>query len=252
MLVPQWVGRKKNFRNPNDSAYPPRVPADTRSNGDDRPVVIDRREGVNGELVLRRAGADHEVIANGTFLMDTRDGRSERALVRSAVAGVRGARVLIGGLGVGFSLAEALRAGVAEVLVVELEPAVVDWARTHLRPYGGAGLDDPRVTLIVADLGDAPATLAGPFDAVCLDVDNGPGWLVHERNRRLSTDAGIRRMHGLLRPGGRLAVWAAAADAEFEARLRDSFAAVRVVKIPVRRGPDDVVYVAAVSPSRSP
>jgi len=184
--------------------------------------------------------------------MDTRDGRSERALVRSAVAGVRGARVLIGGLGVGFSLAEALRAGVAEVLVVELEPAVVDWARTHLRPYGGAGLDDPRVTLIVADLGDALATLAGPFDAVCLDVDNGPGWLVHERNRRLYTDAGIRRMHGLLRPGGRLAVWAAAADAEFEARLRDSFAAVRVVKIPVRRGPDDVVYVAAVSPSRSP
>ncbi|HKV67374.1 MAG TPA: hypothetical protein VJN72_04745 [Gaiellales bacterium] len=219
----------------------------------ERPVVIDRREGVNGELVLRRAGADHEVIANGTFLMDTRDGRSERALVREAVAGLRDARVLIGGLGVGFSLDEALHApGVAEIVVVELEPAVVDWARTHLRAHGGAGLDDPRVRLVVADLADALETLDGGVDALCLDVDNGPGWLVHARNRRLYTDAGLARMLGHLRPGGRLAVWAAAPDAEFEARLRRRFAAVRAVAIPVPRGPDDVIYVGEVSPSRSP
>jgi spermidine synthase len=253
MLVPQPVVRKENFRNPNDSAYPPRVSSGNPVRGDERPVVIDRRDGVNGELVLRRAGADHEVIANGTFLMDTRDGRSERALVREAVAGLRDARVLIGGLGVGFSLAEALRApGVAEVVVVELEPAVVDWARTHLRTYGGAGLDDPRVRLVVADLGDALETLDQRFDAICLDVDNGPGWLVHQRNRRLYADGGLRRMRDLLRPGGRLTVWAAAADAEFEARLRARFAAVRSIRIAVPRGPDDVVYVAEVSPSRSP
>jgi len=219
----------------------------------DRPLVIDRREGVTGELVLRRAGADHEVIANGTFLMDTRDGRSERALVREAVAGLRDARVLIGGLGVGFSLDEALRApGVGEIVVVELEPAVIDWARTHLRAHGGAGLDDPRVRLVVADLGDALGALEGPFDAICLDVDNGPGWLVHEHNRGLYADAGLRRIRGLLRPGGRLAVWAAAADREFEARLRERFGAVRSLMIPVRRGPDDVVYVAEVSRARSP
>jgi spermidine synthase len=218
----------------------------------ERPVVIDRREGVNGELVLRRAGADHEVIANGTFLMDTRGGRSERALVRAAIEGLRDARVLIGGLGVGTTLDEALRVGVAEAVVVELEPAVVDWARTHLRPHGGAGLDDPRVTLVVSDLGDALETLEGSFDAICLDVDNGPGWLVHERNRRLYAEAGLRRMHGLLRPGGRLTVWAAAADAAFEARLRECFAAVRLVTIPVSRGDDDVVYVAEVTPARSP
>src|SRR5438045_1595165 len=84
---------------------------------------------------------------------------------------LRDARVLLGGLGVGFSLDEAVRAPeVAEVVVVELEPAVVDWARTHLRSYGGAGLDDPRVTLVAADLADALETLHGPFDAVCLDV----------------------------------------------------------------------------------
>jgi spermidine synthase len=229
------------------------VPRDDRVTCDERPVVIDRREGVNGELVLRRAGADHEVIANGTFLMDTRDGRSERALVREAVAGVRGGRVLIGGLGVGFSLDAALHApDVAEVVVVELEPAVVDWARTHLRAHGGAGLDDPRVRLLVADLADALETLDGGLDAICLDVDNGPGWLVHERNRRLYTDAGLRRIRDRLRPGGRLAVWAAAPDAEFEGRLRRQFAAVSAVAIPVARGPDDVIYLADVSPSRSP
>jgi spermidine synthase len=239
------MGRKQNFRNPNDSEYA--LPMS------ERPVVIDRRGGVNGELVLRRAGADLEVIANGTFLMDTRDGRSERALVREAVAGLRDARVLIGGLGVGFSLDEALRTpAVAGVVVVELEPAVVEWGRTHLRGHGGGGLDDPRVRLVVADLSDALETLDGPFDAICLDVDNGPGWLVHERNRRLYADAGLRRIHGLLRPGGRLTVWAAAADADFEGRLRDCFDTVRSVAIPVPRGPDDVVYVAAVSPSRSP
>src|SRR6185312_673155 len=128
----------------------------------ERPEVIDRRDGVNGELTLRRTGADHEVIVNGTFLMDTRDGRSERALVREAVAGMRDARVLLGGLGVGFSLDEALRA--PEVVDVELEPAVVEWGRTHLRPYGGAGLDDGRVRAIVADLAETAETLEPAFD----------------------------------------------------------------------------------------
>jgi spermidine synthase len=217
----------------------------------ERPDVIDRRDGVNGELVLRRAGVDHEVIVNGTFLMDTRGGRSERALVREAVAGLRDARVLLGGLGVGFSLDEALRApGVAKVLVCEIEPAVVEWAHTHLRGHGGAGLDDPRVSLAVGDLGDTLESLDGPLDAICLDVDNGPGWLVHERNRRLYADAGIALLRSRLRPGGRLTVWAAAADAEFEARLRDRFDAVRAVAIPVPRGDDDIVYVAESSPIR--
>ena len=213
--------------------------------------MIDRRHGVNGELVLRRAGADHEVIVNGTFLMDTRDGRSERALVREAVAGVRDARVLLGGLGVGFSLDEALRSpGVAEVVVCEIEPAVVEWARTHLRGHGAAGLDDPRVSLVVADLGDMLESLDRPVDAICLDVDNGPGWLVHARNRHLYADAGIALLRNRLRPRGRLTVWAAAADAGFEARLRDRFDAVRAVAIPVPRGEDDIVYVAESSPIR--
>jgi len=225
--------------------------------GSDRPVVVDRRHTPRGELVLRRAGEHYEVIANGTFLMDTRDGRSERALVREAVPAGCDLRLLLGGLGVGFSLDEALRLpAVSEVVVVELEPAVVDWARSHLRGRAGLGVDDPRVRLVVADLHAALETLTGRFDAVCLDIDNGPGWLVHPANAAVYADAALERMRRLLRPGGRLAVWAAAADAGFAARLRRHFAAVWTVAIAVPRGPDDVVYVASdterLSPATSP
>jgi spermidine synthase len=223
------------------------------SAGDGRPVVVDRRATPRGELVLRRAGEHFEVIAAGTFLMDTRDGRSERALVREAVPAGDDLRVLLGGLGVGFSLDEALGLpGVAEVVVVEIEPAVVEWARSHLRGRLGHGVDDPRVRLVTADLGDALGEIGGPFDAICLDIDNGPEWLVHPQNAALYEDAGLERLYGLLRPGGRLAVWAAAPDEAFAARLRRRFTAVRTVAFPVPRGPDDVVYVAEVSPSTSP
>jgi spermidine synthase len=222
-----------------------------------RPVVVDRRETPRGELVLRRAGEHFEVIANGTFLMDTRDGRSERALVREAVPAGADLRVLLGGLGVGFSLDEALSLpGVREVVVVEIEPAVVEWAGSHLRGRCGRGVDDPRVRLVGADLRRALGTLDGGFDAICLDIDNGPGWLVHPANAAIYADAALERMRLLLRPGGRLAVWAAEADAGFAARLRRHFAAVRTVAIAVPRGPDDIVYLASnterLTPATSP
>jgi spermidine synthase len=223
---------------------------------DDRPVVIERRRTGRGELVLRRAGAHFEVIANGTFLMDTRDGRSERALVREALPETGGLRILLGGLGIGFSLDEALRQPrVAEVVVCEVEEAVVEWARSHLRGVCRHGVEDPRVRVVIADLRDALATLAGPFDAICVDIDNGPGWLVHSGNAPVYAAAGFDRLGGRLAPGGRLAVWAAAPDEAFADRLRTRFGAVRAVAIAVPRGPDDVVYVAerpAVSRATSP
>ena len=220
---------------------------------DPRPVVVDRRTTPRGELVLRRAGGHHEVIMNGTFLMDTRDGRSERALVREALVALDGARVLLGGLGVGFSLDEALRTpGVREVVVVELEPAVVEWAGTHLRGLNEHGSGSiARVRVVVGDLLDELPRLGGGFDAVCLDVDNGPGWLVHEHNAGLYGDDGLDALAGLLSQRGRLSVWAAASDAAFERRLLERFAEVRTVEFDVPRGPADVVYVAAgVSRSR--
>ncbi|HET6847440.1 MAG TPA: hypothetical protein VFH74_01175 [Gaiellales bacterium] len=212
---------------------------------DPRPVVVDRRVTPRGELVLRRTGDAFEVISNGTFLMDTRDGRSERALVAAALEGMAGARVLLGGLGVGFSLDEALRQDVTEVVVVEVEPAVLDWAAGPLRGAVEHGLDDPRVQPVVGDIREVMARLDASFDAVCLDVDNGPGWLVHDANASLYGAAGLEALARLLRPGGRLSVWSAQDDAEFEARLRSIFADVAVIRIPVPRGPDDVIYVAS-------
>jgi spermidine synthase len=211
----------------------------------DRPVVVDRRLTPRGELVLRRAGEHFEVIANGTFLMDTRDGRSERALVREAIAGKRDVRLLIAGLGVGFSLDEALRTdAVSEVVVVEVEATVVRWVRSHLHGLTQHGVDDPRVRLVVDDIRDVLGRVDGEFDAICLDIDNGPGWVVHEANAEVYGDATLAVIDRRLRPGGRLGVWAAAPEPEFEARLRRRFGEVVVVRVPVARGPDDVVYVA--------
>ena len=217
-----------------------------------RPVVLERRATPRGELVLRQAGGHYEVIANGTFLMDTRDGRSERALVREALAGRAGARVLIGGLGVGFSLAEALAHDVAEVVVAEIEPAVVLWAGTELRAANGGALDDPRVRLVVDDVLRVLRDEPGRFDAICLDTDNGPGWLVRHANAGIYADEGVAAAASRLAGDGRLAVWSAAADGAYEARLRRRFADVRAVRVPARRGPDDVIYVAcsAVRPER--
>ncbi|MER7546784.1 spermidine synthase [Spirillospora sp. NPDC127506] len=222
------------------------------------PVVVDRAAGVGGELVLRRAGADYEIISNGVFLMDTRNGESERLLVRAAVQSLDGrgpagrspggpVRVLIGGLGVGFSLAEALALPpVAHVTVVEREPAVVGWHAAELRPWSGGALDDPRVTVRCADLLDVLADpAAGRFDALCLDIDNGPDWTVTPGNARLYAPAGLDLLTRRLAPRGVLAVWSAAAAPAFEALLRERFARVDVRPVPVPRGEPDVIYLAS-------
>jgi spermidine synthase len=216
-------------------------------------VVLERRAAVGGgELVLRRAGEHFEVIADGVFLMDTRDGRSERALVASAVEGLESARVLIGGLGVGFSLDEALaRPEVAAVTVVELEPLVARWSRTHLRGLTRHGLDDPRATLVLGDVAAWVANREEEWDVICLDCDNGPGWLVREANAWLYKAAGLAAIARRLAPGGRLAVWSARLDLPFGARLRAAVGDVRTLRFGVPRGPDDVVYVAT-KPAATP
>jgi len=230
----------------------------------ERPVVVERARGGDGELVLRRCGEHHEIISNGVFLMDTRDGRSERLLVRAAVADLRApVRVLVGGLGVGFSLAEAVSLPqVAAVTVVEKEPAVIAWHRTHLRHCSAGALEDPRVRVHCADLlewlsgspgaqspgrgpdaaGDAAA--GEVFDAVCLDIDNGPDWTVTASNARLYGAAGLDLVAARMSRRGVLAVWSAAAAPAFEKLLRGRFADVRVRRVPVPRGEPDVVYLA--------
>jgi spermidine synthase len=209
-------------------------------------VTVERLTTPRGELVLRRDGEHHEIVSNGVFLMDTRDGRSERELVRAALrtapgSAPAGSRLLIGGLGVGFSLAEALRSpGVARVTVVEIEPAVVRWNRTH---FGGQ-LDDPRVTVVVEDLNAWLLAGDDEYDAVCLDVDNGPEWTVTSSNAALYGDRGLDAVDRRLAPGGALAVWSAGAAPAFEARLRRRYASVDVIEIPVPRGEPDLIYRA--------
>jgi spermidine synthase len=216
------------------------------SDADDRPVVVDRTAGVaGGDLVLRRAGGDFEIISNGVFLMDTRAGGSERVLVRAALDRVprRPARLLIGGLGVGFSLAEALRSPAVTVTVVELEPAVIGWHATHLRQCTGGALDDPRVTVACADLRDWLHATTESYDAICLDIDNGPDWTVTERNAWLYRAGGLDLLARRLTPGGTLAVWSAGASAAFEDRLRARFTGVEIRRFAVPRGEPDVVYL---------
>jgi spermidine synthase len=213
---------------------------------EERPVVVERAVTPRGELVLRRAGPHFEVVSNGTFLMDTRAGRSERLLVRAALDATssRAPRVLVGGLGVGFSVAEACAdPTVVAVTVVEVEPVLVGWHATHLRPVSGATLADPRVEVVTAGLATWLAGTDAAFDAICLDVDNGPDWTIDPANDALYRPDGVRLLAEHLRPGGALTVWSSARSTDFERVLAGRFGAVRVVESAVERGPPDIVYL---------
>jgi len=214
------------------------------------PEVLDRREGPYGEVVLRRHGKLLQIIANGCFLMDTSDGRSERRLVDAAAEALDGRaapHVLIGGLGVGFSLAHAAadpRWG--RIAVVERERAVIDWHRRGpLAELSAGALADPRAEIVEADLVAYVNETSDTYDALCLDIDNGPDWTVTEGNDGLYSPAGLAGCVRVLRPGGVLAVWSAQPSPEFEETLRNAgFQQVRTEEIPVARGVPDVVHLA--------
>jgi spermidine synthase len=288
---------------------------------EDAPVVLDRRIGPYGEVVLRRQGGVLQIIANGCFLMDTSDGRSERLLVDVALEALDGRptpSVLIGGLGVGFSLAHAAadpRWG--RITVVEREQAIIDWhggqddgndgndgddgddgdGEGDNRDGGGGGdgdnphgalgtvghggavapdapgaptvparstppatppapgaplaafsaqaLADPRTRVLHTDLVAHLRASTAVYDALCLDIDNGPGWTVTDDNEGLYSPAGLAACRTRLTPGGVLAVWSAQPSPEFEAALRNAgFQAVHTREIPVARGVPDAVHIA--------
>ncbi|MBY8342705.1 spermidine synthase [Streptomyces sp. KC 17012] len=234
----------------------------------DTPVVLDRREGPYGEVVLRRHGELLQIIANGCFLMDTSDGRSERLLVdvaRNALGPRPQPRsrptshtqpeaqpqsyphVLIGGLGVGFSLAHAAadpRWGA--ITVVEREPAIIDWHRTGpLAAISAQAVADPRTEIVEADLITYVRETSATYDALCLDIDNGPDWTVTEGNDDLYSPTGLTSCARVLKPGGVLAVWSAQPSPNFEETLWNAgFQQVRTEEIPVARGVPDVVHIA--------
>ncbi|MFF3242787.1 spermidine synthase [Streptomyces sp. NPDC002870] len=218
----------------------------------DGPVTLDRREGPHGEVVLRQRGAHHEIIANGCFLMDTSDGRSERLLIDAAyealaAAGKSDPALLIGGLGVGFSLARAAaNPRWRHIAVVEREQAIIDWHRTGpLGQISGDALADPRSVILHTDLVDYLRTTTDRYDALCLDIDNGPDWTVTDDNENLYSAAGLAACQGRLEPGGVLAVWSAQPSPAFEDALRNAgFTGVTTEEIRVARGVPDVVHLA--------
>jgi len=181
--------------------------------------------GGNAPAVLRQRGTDFEIRVGPHLLMSSQLHGSEEILAERITARLAGrprGRLLVGGLGMGFTLAAALRGSSADarVVVAELIPAVVAWNRGPLAHLAGRPLDDARVTVMEADvvtLYDAPG---GPWDAILLDVDNGPDGLTRAANSRLYTGMGLAAAHAALRPGGLLGVWSVDPDLEFTRRLK--------------------------------
>ena len=162
---------------------------------------------------------------DGQALMNSASHRSEQKLAVHGCAGLArkpGVRVLIGGLGMGFTARAALDvlASDAEVVVVESVAAVVRWNREILGHLAGEPLADPRLSVVQADVADVIAEAAGRYDAILLDVDNGPSALTTFKNRRLYSTEGLRCARKALRRGAVLAVWSSFEDARFTARLR--------------------------------
>ncbi|WP_446215246.1 spermine/spermidine synthase domain-containing protein [Micromonospora sp. IBHARD004] len=218
---------------------------------DEAVAVVDRVVTDRGELVLRQSGEHFEIVNNGVFLMDTRAGASERLLVREALNLVGpGARVLIGGLGVGFSLAEATASTApAEIVVLEIEETLIGWHRHRLAAYSADALDDARVRIVNEDMVAWLRTTEEVFDAICLDIDNGPDWTVFQPNAELYDDKGTALLRERLADGGVLAVWSASAAPAYAARLETVIGPVETHLVEVPRGEPDVVYLARKHPS---
>jgi spermidine synthase len=194
-------------------------------------VVIERVAVPGGELVLSRRGTEYAIRVGGIELMNSRDHGSEDELGRQTAARLTrpGPHVMIGGLGMGFTLRAALDAlpADARVDVVEIVPAIVRWNLGELGPLANEPLADPRVTVIEADVAEAIRT-ARDLDAIILDVDNGPD-AVYGGNAALYKRKGLAAARAALAPGGWLAVWSSFPSKTFTTWLREVGFAVDLV-----------------------
>lgn len=186
-------------------------------------------------ITLHEHDGTLSIRARGVELMSTRQHHSEERLAEVACAGLRDRRraaVLIGGLGLGFTLRETLRhvAADATVVVAELVPEVIAWNRDPAHGLAADVLDDDRVEIVTGDVADVLADSHGRFDAIMLDVDNGARGLTAAANDGLYIAAGLGAARAALKPRGRLAVWSAGADPRFAARLAEAGFVVEVVK----------------------
>ncbi len=192
--------------------------------------------GDGGEMRLYRRGSEFSIRVGTYELMNSRVHGSEDALAKVSCARLKDrnrARILVGGLGMGFTLAGVLsRVGTqADVVVAELIPSVIEWNREQMAEVNGVALADPRVSMCEIDVANVIGDARNQYDAILLDVDNGPAALTSKANSRLYGLAGLRAARAALRPDGVLAVWSAGPDPAFMRRLEQAGFAAEEVRV---------------------
>ena len=215
--------------------------------------LIDRAQVPGGvELQLLRKNGDFAIVFGENELMSSDIFASEQALATLTCARIAtqdAPQLLIGGYGMGFTLRAALGvfpAG-ASITVVELVPEIIEWARGPMRALGAECLDDPRVELVKGDVAPVIRAASGSYDAILLDVDNGPDGLVRAANNQIYSAYGLRAARVALRPGGVLAIWSAAKDEGFVRRLKEAGFVVEEVSVRARangKGAKHVIWFA--------
>lgn len=203
------------------------------------------------ELLLRHRAGVYEIRCNGFDLMSNRAHRSEEALAQLALEQVAAPapRILVGGLGMGFTLRAALDAApaAARIVVAELLPEIVAWNEGALAPLAGRPLADTRVELRIGDVAALLATAEAPYHAILLDIDNGPEAVVYERNESLYSTHGLTTLRMALARDGVLAIWSADRSTRFERALEEagfSWRAAEVAARGVSGDPAHVIYLA--------
>ncbi len=206
------------------------------------------------DLRLFRRGDDYMIVLDRNELMNSRMSGSEEALAEMSCARLKGRpapHLLIGGYGMGFTLRKALAVlgPQARVTVAELVPEIIAWARGPMAALTAGCLDDPRVTLVERDVAEVIADARGTYDAILLDVDNGPDGLVRGANDRLYSERGLAIARAALAPGGVLAVWSAAPDTAFRRRLKMAGFVVDEVTVRAQsngKGPVHTIWFASM------
>ena len=213
-----------------------------------------RAESDRGELVLRRRSSERaadvlELRANGVFVMDTQETSTEMALAEAALQLVEEPlRVVVGGMGLGFTTQRVLAdQRVEEVVVVEIEEALVRWMRDGTVPHGPALLADKRVRIVNADILMAVAEATATYDLVLLDVDNGPRYLVHDANEAIYEHDFLASTKRIVNPGGALVIWSANPAPELQRTMEEVFGNAEELRQHVRLQGRDEEYLLYLS-----
>lgn len=196
-------------------------------------ITVGRADTEHGEVVLRRRGDVLELVINGVFAIDSVEVTSEYALADAA--GDPPGRVLVGGLGLGFTAARLLDRGAAAIRVVELAQPLVEWARAGVTDQLRRLSAEPRVELVVGDIAEELRTVSPGWDAILLDVDNGPSFLIHDHNQQVYSEQLLAQALLLLNSGGALVIWCETASPDLEVTLRRIAAEVAAITVPVSR-----------------